>query len=77
MRRLRDRLADDLHEAPKLSDLAAMAGLSRYQVLRRFEKTSGGPPHAWLLQQRAERARGLIRRGESLADAAAASGFAD
>ncbi|WP_240651316.1 MULTISPECIES: AraC family transcriptional regulator [unclassified Variovorax] len=77
MRRLRDRLADDLHEAPKLSDLAAMAGLSRYQVLRRFEKTYGVPPHAWLLQQRAERARGLIRRGESLADAAAASGFAD
>jgi AraC-like DNA-binding protein len=77
MRRLRERLADNLHEAPKLSDLAEMAGLSRYQVLRRFEKTYGVPPHAWLLLQRAERARGLIRRGENLADAAVASGFAD
>ncbi|MDP9604529.1 UNVERIFIED_ORG: AraC-like DNA-binding protein [Variovorax paradoxus] len=77
MRRLRERLADDLHEPPKLSDLAAMAGLSRYQVLRRFEKAYGVPPHAWLLLQRAERARGLIRRGTGLADAAAASGFAD
>ncbi|WP_418119087.1 helix-turn-helix domain-containing protein [Variovorax sp. 350MFTsu5.1] len=77
MRHLRERLADDLCEPPGLSELAAMAGLSRYQVLRRFEKAYGVPPHAWLLLQRAERARGLIRRGGSLADAAVASGFAD
>lgn len=77
MRLLRERLADDLHAAPSLDELAAMAGLSKYQALRRFEKAYGVPPHAWLLLQRAERARALIRRGASLADAAAASGFAD
>jgi AraC-like DNA-binding protein len=77
MQPVRERLADDLLAAPSLAELAAMTGLSRYQLLRRFEKACGLPPHAWLLQQRAEHARGLIRAGSSLADAAAASGFAD
>jgi len=77
VRQLRERLADDLLDAPSLDELAAMAGLSKYQALRRFVKAYGMPPHAWLLLQRAERARGLVRRGASLADAAAASGFAD
>lgn len=77
LRRVRDRLADERLEPPTLADLAAMAGLSRFQVLRRFEKTYGLPPHAWLQQQRAERARTLIRAGLPLAEAAAAAGFAD
>jgi AraC-like DNA-binding protein len=77
VKRVRDRLADELLEPPSLDELATMVGLSKYQVLRRFEKTYGVPPHAWLLQQRAERARALIRHGESLVDAASASGFAD
>jgi AraC-like DNA-binding protein len=54
-----------------------MAGLSKFQLLRRFEKAFGLTPHAWLLQQRAERARGLIRSGAGLAQVAAACGFAD
>lgn len=74
---VRDRLADDPLESPTLSDMAKMAGLSKYQLLRRFEKSYGVTPHAWLLQQRAERARGLIRDGASLALAAASCGFAD
>jgi len=77
VKRVRDRLADELLEPPSLDELAAMVGLSKYQVLRRFEKAYGVPPHAWLLQQRAERARALIRHGDSLVDAASASGFAD
>ena len=77
VRLVRERLADDLLAAPTLDELAAMTGLGKYQVLRRFEKAYGVPPHAWLLLQRAERARGLIRRSTGLADAAAASGFAD
>jgi AraC-like DNA-binding protein len=75
--RARERLADDWLQPPTLADLAAMAGLSRYQMLRRFEKAYGLPPHAWLLQQRAEQARRLIRGGAGLAAAAAACGFAD
>jgi len=71
------RLADAPLATPTLAELAALVGLSRWQLLRRFAQAFGLTPHAWLLQQRAERARGLIRTGTSLAHAAAACGFAD
>jgi AraC-like DNA-binding protein len=77
MRRVRDRLADTALDPPSLAEMAAMTGLSRYQVLRRFEKAYGLPPHAWVLSRRAEYALRLIRGGQTLAEAAAASGFAD
>jgi AraC-like DNA-binding protein len=74
---VRERLADDLLNAPTLAELAMLAGCSRFQLLRRFQQAHGLPPHAWLLQQRLERARQLIRAGCGLAQAAADSGFAD
>ena len=77
VKQVRDRLADDLLSPPTLAEMAAMAGLSKFQLLRRFQKSYGVPPHAWLLLQRAERARRLIRGGTGLADAAASCGFAD
>ncbi|KRD22222.1 AraC family transcriptional regulator [Acidovorax sp. Root267] len=77
VQQVRDWLADAPLAPPSLAQMAALAGLSRYQLLRRFAEAYGLPPHAWLLQQRAERSRHLIQRGASLADAAAASGFAD
>ncbi len=77
LQQVRERLADDSARGPSLADLARLAGLSRYQVLRRFERAYGVPPHAWLLRRRAERARVLIREGVTLAAAAAATGFAD
>jgi AraC-like DNA-binding protein len=77
MARVRERLAEGLLETPSLESLAALAGIGKYQLLRRFTKSYGLPPHAWLLQLRAERARGLIGRGAPLAESAAASGFAD
>lgn len=77
VRQVRDRLADAPLAPPTLTQLAAMAGLGKYQLLRRFTQAYGLPPHAWLLQQRAERARSLVQRGTSLAEAAADCGFAD
>ena len=74
---VRDRLADELADPPSLAEIAAMTGLSRYQVLRRFEKAFGLPPHAWLIRCRAERARLLIRDGHSLATTAMECGFVD
>jgi AraC-like DNA-binding protein len=73
----RDRLADDPGHAPSLDGLAAMTGLSRYQLLRRFKIRYGLPPHAWLVSRRAELARELIRKGETLTAAALRSGFSD
>jgi AraC-like DNA-binding protein len=74
---VRARMMDDLQLTPSLAELAALAGVSRFQLLRRFEEVHGAPPHAWLLAQRAERARAAIRAGRPLAQVAADFGFAD
>ena len=74
---VRERLADDLLGSPSLSELAAIVDLSRYQLLRRFERVYGMTPFEWQRQVRAERARALIGTGSSLADAAVDCGFAD
>jgi AraC-like DNA-binding protein len=73
----RDRLLAELTDPPSLAALAAQAGVSRFQLLRRFAQVHGCTPHAFLTQQRAERARTLIASGVRLADAAVACGFAD
>jgi AraC-like DNA-binding protein len=74
---VRRRLADELEQPPSLAELAAAVGVSRFQLLRRFASVYGCTPHAWLTQQRAERARSLVRAGVPLSEAAAACGFAD
>lgn len=73
----RERMDDDSSDTPTLAALAAQSGLSRYQFLRAFTHLTGLPPHAYLLQRRVQQARRLVRSGVALADAAAASGFAD
>lgn len=70
-----------LDEAPSasisLSDLAAAAGVSRFQLVRGFAKEVGVTPYAYLMQRRVRSARGLIASGRSLGEAALAAGFAD
>jgi AraC-like DNA-binding protein len=63
--------------AVSLAELAGVAGLSRFQLVRQFARATGLTPHAYLIQRRIEAARVLLARGSALADAAAASGFAD
>jgi AraC-like DNA-binding protein len=60
-----------------LADLAEACGLSRFQLVRSFARNTGFTPHAYLLHRRILLARQLIANGMALADAAAASGFAD
>ncbi|MFM0278991.1 AraC family transcriptional regulator [Paraburkholderia sediminicola] len=75
--RARARIDDDPSSPLTLTDLAADAGMSRFQLLRGFAHETGLPPHAYRMQRRVILARQLIARGATLADAAAASGFAD
>jgi len=77
VQRVRERLADAPADAHSLDDLAALAGIGKFQLLRRFRKRFGVTPHDWLLQRRAEWARALIRDGLALPEAATACGFAD
>lgn len=76
-----DRARSLIDDAPArtvtLAALAGAAGLSRFQVLRGFVRATGLTPHAYLMQRRIALARRLIAAGTGLAEAAAASGFAD
>lgn len=72
------RRIDDAPEAPtSLAELAALAGTSRFALLRGFKREVGATPHAYLLQRRLRLARRLLAGGTAPAEAAAASGFAD
>jgi AraC-like DNA-binding protein len=51
--------------------------MSRYHFVRSFKRAVGLTPHAWLLDQRIQRARHLLNQGMGLAEVALHLGFAD
>ncbi|NOY45619.1 MAG: AraC family transcriptional regulator [Deltaproteobacteria bacterium] len=61
----------------RLAELAEVAGLSPFHLVRTFRREVGLPPHAYLTQVRVERAKKMISAGISLADVAYAVGFTD
>jgi AraC-like DNA-binding protein len=71
------RLDDASQTAISLSELAALSGVSRFQLLRSFARELGVTPYAYLLQRRVRAARRLLAAGRSPAEAAAETGFAD
>jgi AraC-like DNA-binding protein len=75
--RVRQRIDDAPAEPHSLIELAALAGLDRYQTVRGFARMTGLTPHAYLVQRRLDMARRLIRQGSCLAEAALEAGFAD
>ena len=61
-----------------ISDLAALAGLSHYPVLRAFQETVGLSPYQYVLSERIRRARALLSKPDlSLRDVAFAVEFSD
>lgn len=70
-------LAADLATPLRVADLAQAVGLSPFHATRLFTQATGFPPHAWRTQLRLQRALAPLREGASVADVAAASGFAD
>ncbi|GGK75836.1 AraC family transcriptional regulator [Amphritea balenae] len=76
--RIREYCHAYLGEKISLEQLAGLCGLSRYQFLRRFEKTCGITPHAWLTRLRLEYACRKIRCSDStIAQIATDTGFYD
>ena len=61
----------------ELADLAEVAGLTIFQLIRLFRRVTGLTPHAHLVQLRLNSARRQLQRGASLAEAATANGFYD
>jgi AraC-like DNA-binding protein len=60
-----------------LADLAAVVGLTQFQLIGLFRKGVGMTPHAYLTQIRLESARAALRRAMPIADAAIQTGFYD
>jgi len=70
-------LHEHLDKDMKLTELAALAGLSVRQFIRSFKHHKGVTPHRYLINIRIQRARELIRFDQSLASLALEVGFAD
>lgn len=61
----------------QLAVLAVLAGMSPFQLIRKFRAHTGMTPHAYLLDARINQAKTLLREGRSLADVAYRLQFAD
>jgi AraC-like DNA-binding protein len=77
VRRARAYLEERWDAPVTLAELAAHAGLSRFELARTFRAQIGLPPHAFQLDLRIARARTLLAAGEPAAAVAAACGFCD
>ncbi|OGB35449.1 MAG: transcriptional regulator [Burkholderiales bacterium RIFCSPLOWO2_12_FULL_61_40] len=75
--RAREMILDQLEDKITLDDVAQVAGLSRYHLIRSFKQAYGQTPHAFLLDQRINRAKQLLKQGNSMVDVAQQLGFAD
>lgn len=60
-----------------LAELAALSGVSRFQLLRAFSREVGITPHAYLIQRRVLLAQRFLADGQAPAQAAILSGFSD
>ena len=64
-------------ESVSLAELSTVAGLSRFELVRRFTAQVGLPPHAFQIDLRVNRARRLLHAGHAPAEVALSCGFAD
>ena len=72
LRRAIERLRSDSDADVSLAALASDAGLSRFHFCRAFKESTGLSPHAWLRQQRLERAMNMLRETSASIEAVAA-----
>jgi AraC-like DNA-binding protein len=75
--RVCDHLRAHVAESVSLDELAALAGLSKFHLLRSFRRVHGVTPHAYQMQLRLARAWQLIAQGHPLSRATYDAGFAD
>src|SRR5215467_14597584 len=73
----RDYLDSHHTELAPVAQLARMAGMSSFRLIRGFKRAYGLTPHAYQLDRRVNHTRELLRQGHALADVAYMTGFAD
>lgn len=60
-----------------LDELAGKAGLSKYQLIRKFRQEEGVTPWRFIIGKRIEKVKGMLRDGMAPGPAAAEAGFYD
>lgn len=76
LRQVLDYINNHLDRDIKLVDLAALLGMSQFHFSHLFKQSIGTAPYQYLLQQRIERAKQLLKQTDrSITDIALASGF--
>ena len=77
VQRVRDFLRSNYAINTSLSDLASIANVSPFHLVRIFNDQIGVPPHEFQTQVRITNAQRLLRDGHSISDAAVETGFFD
>ncbi len=77
MRAIREQLIAATEQGIRISQLERDHGLDRFSICRQFRRAYGVSPHRFVTMRRLDRAKHHLRVGTSLADTAAAVGFAD
>jgi AraC-like DNA-binding protein len=77
IRALQHLLTERLLAPPPLAQLARQYGLSKFQLVRLFKQQTGLTPQGFVLLQRIEAAKQLLRQGSPLVETALAVGFYD
>jgi AraC family transcriptional regulator len=76
LRQVLDYINDHLDGDIKLADLAALLGMSQFHFSYLFKRSIGTSPYQYMLQQRIERAKQLLKQTErSIMDIALDCGF--
>ncbi|TMA26222.1 MAG: helix-turn-helix domain-containing protein [Deltaproteobacteria bacterium] len=77
LRRIEKYVEENLARNLSLHDLSQQLGMNVYFFVRSFKRSTGVPPHQYVLRRRVERAKAfLLDAGSSIADIALRCGFA-
>ncbi|PYM86682.1 MAG: hypothetical protein DME09_01820 [Candidatus Rokuibacteriota bacterium] len=76
LRRVTQYIQDNLHRKLRLGELSAHVHMSPYHFARLFKRSTGTPPHRFVLRRRIDRATTLLTTGElSIGEVARLVGF--
>ena len=77
VRAARDYLEAHALRPVRSGELETVTGLDRFTLSRHFRTAFATSPHRYMLMRRLQQAKVMIGNGESIAEVAAATGFAD
>ncbi len=75
LRRVRDQIDANYAQALDVAAMASMAAMSSAHFSRSFRASYGEAPYFYLQTRRIERAKALLRKGESVTDTCLAVGY--